>query len=471
MFITQKRLPRRAVLKGIGASVALPFLEAMVPAGRAFAREAAAGSRKVRFVAMEMVHGAAGSTNFGMKKNLWSPADVGSSFDLGPSSLAALEPYRNYLTIVSNTDVRNAEAFIPPEIGGDHFRSAAVFLTQSHPHQTQGSDLRAGTSIDQIIAQKYGQDTAIPSMQLCIESVDQAGGCFYGYSCAYTDSISWIGSGSPSVPDQPLPMIRDPRAVFDQLFGVGATPEARAARRKRDRSILDYVTDSVSQLKGTLGPQDRARLNDYLEDVREIERRIQKVEALNSSGETRELPAAPIGVPDAYDEHVRLMFDLQAVAFAADITRVFAFKLSRDVSNRVYKDAGVTTGFHIASHHNDRDDRILEFSKINKYHVSLLPYFFEKLKNTPDGEGSLLDNSLIMYGSPMGNPNVHNHKRCPLFFMGHAAGRIKGQLHLKANDGTPMANAMLSALHAMGVDAEAFGDSTGTFDLNAVASS
>jgi len=469
MFITQKRLPRRSVLKGLGATIALPFLDAMVPAGAArhtaSAREAAAGARRVRLVAMEMVHGAAGSTNFGAKRNLWSPAAVGSTFDLAPTSLASLEPYRNDLTIVSNTDVRNAEAFIPPEIGGDHFRSAAVFLTQAHPHQTQGSDLHAGTSLDQIYAQKSGQDTAVPSMQLCIENVDQAGGCFYGYSCAYTDSISWAS------PTEPLPMIRDPRAVFDQLFGVGATPEARARRRQRDRSILDWVTDSVGQLKGTLGPADRARLNDYLEDVREIERRIQKVEALNSSGEARELPAAPIGVPDAYDEHVKLMFDLQAVAFAADITRVFAFKLSRDVSNRVFKEAGVTTGFHIASHHNDRDDRILEFSKINKYHVSLLPSFLEKLKNTPDGEGSLLDNSLILYGSPMGNPNVHNHKRCPLFFAGHAGGRLKGQLHLKANDGTPMANAMLSALQILGVEIDSFGDSTGSFDLNAVQSS
>jgi hypothetical protein len=471
VYITKRHLPRRAVLKGIGVTMALPFLDAMLPAGTAWARDAATGSRRVRVVAMEMVHGAAGSTNFGAKRNLWSPADVGAAFDLSPTSLASLEPYRKYLTIVSNTDVRNAEAFIPPEIGGDHFRSAAVFLTQAHPHQTQGSDVHAGTSFDQICAQKFGQDTAIPSMQLCIENVDQAGGCFYGYSCAYTDSISWIGSGNPNVPDQPLPMIRDPRAVFDQLFGVGATPEARATRRRRDRSILDWVTDSVGQLKGTLGPADRARLGDYLEDVREIERRIQKVEALNSSGETREMPAAPIGVPDAYDEHVRLMFDLQAVAFAADITRVFAFKLSRDVSNRVFKDAGVTTGFHIASHHNDRDDRILEFAKINKYHVGLLPYFFEKLKNTPDGDGSLLDNSLIMYGSPMGNPNVHNHKRCPLFFAGHAGGRLKGNLHVKAADGTPMANAMLSALQMLGIESDTFGDSAGTLDLNMVQSS
>ena len=297
-------------------------------------------------------------------------------------------------------------------------------------------------------------------MQLCIENVDQAGGCFYGYSCAYTDSISWAS------PTEPLPMIRDPRAVFDQLFGVGATPEARARRRRRDRSILDWVTDSVTQLRSDLGPTDRSRLSEYLDDVREIERRIQKVEALNTSGDARQQPTAPIGVPDSYTEHVKLMFDLQAVAFAADVTRVFAFKLSRDVSNRVYPETGVNTGFHIASHHNDRDDRILEFAKINKYHVSLLPYFLEKLKSTPDGDSNLLENSLLIYGSPMGNPNVHNHKRCPLLVIGHAGGQIPGNLHLKAPDGTPMANVMLTVLQKLGVETDTFGDSTGTFDVN-----
>jgi hypothetical protein len=461
MYNTRKHLPRRAVLKGLGVTMALPLLDAMTPAGTAWAAPAA--SRKLRFIAMEMVHGAAGSTAIGMQKNLWSPAAVGSAFDLAPTSLVALEPYRDYLTIVSNTDVRNAEAFTPPEIGGDHFRSAAVFLTQAHPHQTQGSDLHAGVSLDQICARQFGQDTPIPSMQLCIENVDQAGGCFYGYSCAYTDSISWVS------PTEPLPMIRDPRAVFDQLFGVGATPEARASRRKKDQSILDWIGASVKRLQSGLGAADRTRLNDYLTDVREIERRIQKVEARNASGEARELPAAPIGVPDSYDEHVKLMFDLQALAFAADVTRVFAFKLSRDVSNRVYPETGVTTGFHIASHHNDREDRILDLARINKYHVSLVPYLLDKLKNTPDGDGNLLDNSVIVYGSPMGNPNVHNHKRCPLFIVGHGGGRLKGNLHVKAPEGTPMANAMLSALHTLGVDTESFGDSTGALDINAAA--
>ncbi len=456
MYLTRKHLPRRTILKGLGATIALPLLDAMVPAGRAFA----ATPRKLRLVAMEMVHGCAGSTALGLKKNLWSPSATGRDFDLGPTSLAALEPYRDHLTIVSNTDVHNAEAFTPPEIGSDHFRSAAVFLTQSHPHQTQGSDIHAGTSLDQLYAQNVRLETPIPSMQLCIENIDQSGGCFYGYSCAYTDSISWAS------PTEPLPMVRDPRAVFDQLFGVGATPEARARRRRKDRSILDWVTESVDKLKASLGPADRARLGEYLDDVREIERRIQTVEAFNASGEARVLPTAPIGVPDSYEEHVRLMFDLQAVAFAADVTRVFAFKLSRDVSNRVFAGTGVTTGFHIASHHNDREDRILDFAKINKYHVSLLPYFLDKLKNTPDGDGNLLESSLVIYGSPMGNPNVHNHKRCPLLLAGHAGGQLKGHRHLNAPDGTPMADVMLAALQKLGLEIESFGDSSGAFDLN-----
>ena len=458
MTITRKTLPRRTVLKGLGVSVALPFLEAMVPT-RASAAARVATPRS-RLVAIEMVHGSAGATAFGMQKNLWSPAEAGASFDLSPSVLAPLETYRQHLTIVSNTDVRNAEAFSAPEIGGDHFRSAAVFLTQAHPRQTQGSDLHAGTSLDQLVAQKFGHETPIPSMQLCIENVDQAGGCFYGYSCAYTDSISWAS------PSEPLPMIRDPRLVFDQLFGIGGTGEQRAARRRRDRSILDYVADATGRLSNTLGTADRARLADYLEDVREVERRIQKVEESNSRGEERELPGAPAGVPDSYEEHVKLMFDLQAIAFASDITRVFAFKMSRDVSNRVYRDAGVTTGFHIASHHQDRDERILEFAKINRYHVSLLPYFLNRLKSIPDGESDLLTNSVIVYGSPMGNSNVHNHKRCPLMFLGHAGGKLKGNRHIKNPDGTPMANAMLSVLQMVGLEIDQFGDSGKPMELN-----
>ncbi|HXG89146.1 MAG TPA: DUF1552 domain-containing protein [Vicinamibacterales bacterium] len=456
MFITGKHLSRRTALKGLGVTVALPLLEAMVPAGAA----AQALKGKPRLVCIENVHGAAGSTNFGIEKNLWSPAAVGRDFDLSAGSLQSLEPFRDYLTIVSNTDVAKAEAYSTAEIGGDHFRASAVFLTQSHPKQTQGSDVRAGVSIDQLFAGRFGQDTPVPSMQLCIENVDQSGGCEYGYSCVYMDMISWAS------PDQPLPMIQDPRAVFDQLFGLGATPEDRRRRRREDRSVLDTITAAVDRLKRELGVADKARLADYLDDVREIERRIQKVEAANSSGEERQLPNSPVGVPDSFDDHVKLMFDLQALAFASDITRVFSFKLSRDVSGRVFPGTGVNTGFHNASHHNENEERIKQFEKINRHHVSLIPYFLDRLKRTADGDATLLDNTVVMYGSPMGNPNLHNHKRCPLFFAGKGAGALRGGMHVKAAAGTPMANAFLTLLHGFGLDDLAsFGDSTGELSL------
>jgi hypothetical protein len=462
MIITKKHVSRRTVLRGLGATVALPLLDAMVPAGRAFAKTRA--TSKVRLAAIEMVHGSAGSTKFGIEKNMWSPGQVGRSFDLSTSALSPLEPFKDHLTIVSNTDVRNAEAFELPEIGGDHFRSSAVFLTQMHPRQTQGSDVFVGTSLDQYYAQTFGQDTPIPSMQLCIENVDQAGGCSYGYSCVYTDSISWAS------PTEPLPMVRDPRAVFDQLFGVGTSAKDRAERRAEDRSILDWIAADMATLKHALGASDRARLSDYLDNLREIERRIERVEAYNASGAPRDLPEAPVGVPDSFEEHVKLMFDLQVLAFQSDTTRVFAFKLGRDASNRVYPDSGVTTAFHSASHHQAREDRIMQFAKINRYHISMIPYFLQKLQDTPDGEGNLLDNSLVIYGSPMGDSNVHNHKRCPLFFAGHAGGKLKGGLHIKTTDGTPMANALLSAAQVLDLDMPKFGDSTATIDLNGAAS-
>jgi hypothetical protein len=458
MYLTRKHLSRRTVLKGMGATVALPLLDAMVPARTLLAKTAAAG--KTRLAAIEMVHGAAGSTALGLAKNLWSPAAIGRTFDLSPSSLSPLEPFRDYVTIVSNTDCRNAEAFLPNEIGGDHFRSSAVFLTQAHPKQTEGSDVYVGPSMDQLYAKRFGQDTPIPSMQLCIENVDQSGGCAYGYACVYTDTISWADEKTP------LPMVRDPRAAFDMLFGVGATAEQRAANRRTDRSILDWVTQEVQRLSKDLGASDRRRLQAYLEDIREIERRIQKVEAYNASGEPRELPGAPIGIPDSFEDHVKLMFDLQAVAFAADITRVFSFKLGRDGSARVYPASGAPLPFHPASHHGENENRIAQFAMINKHHVSLVPYFLEKLKNIQDGDASLLDRTLVVYGSPMGNSNVHNHKRCPLFLAGRMNGHLKGGLHLKAPDGTPMANVMLQLLHDLGLqDVKSFGDSTGTFTL------
>ncbi|HET9425378.1 MAG TPA: DUF1552 domain-containing protein [Gemmatimonadaceae bacterium] len=462
-FLTGKPLPRRTFVRGMGASFALPYLDAMVPAGILGNRAPAAD--RTRLVAIEMVHGAAGCNELGSKLNLWSPAETGRAFDLGPTALKSLDAYRDYLTIISNTDVREAEAVTPKEIGGDHFRSSAVFLTHAHPKQTEGSDIKVGTSLDQMYAKQFGQDTPIPSLQLCIENVDQAGGCAYGYACVYTDSISWAS------PTEPLPVIRDPRVVFEKLFGVGGSAEERASRRMTRRSILDFVATEMSSLKRTLGPEDQRRMDRYLEDIREVERRIQRIEARNlSSGgsEQRELAGAPAGVPDSFEEHVKVMFDLQALAFAADITRVFSFKMGRDGSSRVYPDSGSNRPFHPASHHGGSENGVKEFFKINKYHVGMLPYFLDKLKSIQEGESNMLDKTMIIYGSPMGDSNLHNHRRCPLIVLGKANGQLAGNVHLKAPDGTPMSNAMLSMMHSLGMNnVEQFGDSTGTFNLRA----
>jgi len=462
-LLTKQPLPRRTFLQGLGAVVALPYLDAMEPSLRSIGKRAAheAVTKKSRFVAIESVHGAAGSNVWGASKNLWAPAGVGRNFELTPeSALAPLEPWRKYLTIVSNTDVRMAEAFDAPEIGGDHFRSSAVFLTQAHPKQTQGSDLYVGTSLDQLIARKIGAETAIPSMQLCIENLDQAGGCYYNYACAYTDTISWAS------PSEPLPMIRNPRIAFDLLFGAGNNNADRLTRRAANRSILDWIVGETASLKRELGAADKQRLDKYLEDIRELERRIQAVEAKNSTGEARELPEAPIGVPDSFADHMKLMFDFQVLAFQSDMTRVFSFKTGRDASSRAFPESGTDKGFHPASHHGGREAAILDFNKINQYHVAMLPYFLDKLKNTMEGDTNLLDKTTIIYGSPMGDANLHNHRRCPLVILGGGNGQFNGNMHLKAPDGTPMANVMLSLLHGMGRDdIRSFGDSTGQFAL------
>jgi Protein of unknown function (DUF1552) len=458
MFITKKHISRRTVLRGLGATLSLPLLDSMLPAMTP-ARRAEAANPNLRLICLEMVHGAAGCTKYGEEHNMWSPAATGREFDLTPSSLMPLDPWKDYLTIVSNTDMHAAEAWEPHELGGDHFRSSAVFLTQSHPKHTQSSDVRAGTSFDQLYAKKYGQDTPLPSIQLSIESVDQAGGCMYGYSCVYTDTLSWES------PTKFLPMVRDPRMVFDQLFGVGGSKEERARRRETDQSILDWLTHRTAALKASVGPADRLRLDEYFENIREIERRIQRIEQQNLSGEARQLPTAPIGVPDNWEEHVKLMFDLQILAFTGDTTRVSSFKMSRDVNGRVFPPSGVTTGFHNASHHGDAEPRIIQYGAINKYHISVVAYFIDKLKKTEEGASNLLEQSLVLYGSPMGNSNLHNHKRVPLILLGHAGGALKGSLHVKMPDGTPSANMFLTLMHKIGLDDAYFGDSTGEIEI------
>ena len=457
-FVTRKRLHRRSFLRAAGATVALPLLDAMIPAGQLHAATRKSGP--TRLICIEEVHGATGCNEWGAEQHLFAPATTGSDFELLPDNvLKPLEPWRDSLTIISNTDVRMAEAFEAVEVGGDHFRSSAVFLTQAHPKQTQGSDLLCGISLDQLHAQRFGQTTVLPSLQLCIESNDKGGGCDYNYSCSYSDTISWAS------PSTPLPMIRDPRSAFDMLFGAGGTPEERALRRSTHRSILDWVATEVADMKRDLGAVDRHRVDQYLDNIREIERRIEIVEARNTSGEPRVLPEAPAGVPDSYSEHMKLMFDLQVLAFQSDITRVVAFKTGRDASNRTFPESGSDRAFHPASHHGAREKGILEFNKICQYRMGQMAYLLKRLKETSDGEASLLDQSLVIWGSPMGDANLHNHRRCPLVLLGGLNGQLEGNRHIQAPEGTPMANVFLTLLRKLGHDMESFGDSNGEFSL------
>jgi hypothetical protein len=452
MYLTRKHLSRRAVLRGMGGALALPLLDSMVPAQTPVAKTAAA--TRTRLSCIEMVHGAAGSTGEGTSKHYWAPVKEGVDFEWS-QTLEPLAPFRDYITIVSDTDLHPATAFVAAEEGADHFRSSSVYLTAAHPKMTEGSDYYVGTSIDQLYAQKFGQDTPLPSIQLCIEMVESSGACEYGYACVYSDTISWAS------PTQPLPMTLDPRMAFENLFGEGGTAEERAQRLRTNRSILDWIGRDANRLKKNLGPADRSRVDQYLSDVREVERRIQRIEKYNTSGEARGLPDAPLGVPDDYVEHLKLMFDMQVLAFMTDTTRVAAMKMSRDVSGRVWPESGVKTPFHPCSHHGENPARVAEFAKLNRYHVGLLNYFFQKMKDTPDGDGNLLDHSMILYGSPMGDGNVHNHKRVPIFIAGHANGTLKGNLHVRCKDSTPMANVLLTMLHKLGVDTPSFGDSNG----------
>ena len=450
-FITRKSLPRRTFLKAAGLGIALPLLDAMTPA---LAKQT--DGKRTRLVCIEEVHGLAGCNKWAAERFLFAPATTGRNYELvDDNPLKTIERWRDSFVIISNTDVRMAEAFAPSEVGGDHFRSSAVFLTQCHPKQTQGSDLHCGTSLDQLHAARFGQDTPLPSVQLCIEPTDKGGGCDYNYSCSYTDCISWAS------PTEPMPMIRNPRTVFDMLFGAGGTPEERAARRRTHSSILDWVVGEMADINRELGAADRRRVDRYLDSVREIERRIQRVEATNASGEQRELPDAPPGVPDSYAEHVQIMFDLQVLAFQSDTTRVVSFKTGRDASNRSFPESGTDRAFHPASHHGDKETGIMEFNKICQFRVAQLDYFLERLDESMDGDATLLDQSMVIWGSPMGDANLHNHRRCPLLVFGGASGALDGGSHVRAPDGTPMANPMLTLLNKLGHELESFGDSTG----------
>ena len=356
MLVTKKYLSRRAVLRGVGVTLGLPLLDAMVPAQTPL-RQTAAAPGRTRLACIEMVHGAAGSAEDASSGHYWSPAQDGADFEFS-YSLETLAPFREYITIVSGTDARQADAFAPAEVGADHFRSSAVFLTATHPKQTDGADVRNGVSIDQLYAQTVARDTPCPSIQLGIENVDPTGSYAYTYSAVYSDAISW------SSPTAPLRAEINPRVVFENLFGTAP---------KGSGSILDGTSSATAELQPALGPGDRRRVEEYRADIRDVERRIQAIEKHNATAEKRELATAPLGVPDSWEEHIELMFDLQVLAFAAEITRVSSFKMSHDVSNRIFPESGVKTPFHSLSHHGENPARIAEFAKLNRYHVRPAP--------------------------------------------------------------------------------------------------
>ncbi len=443
-LITKKHLPRRTFLRGMGVTLALPLLDSMLPAQTPLARTAA--QPQIRLGLCFIPHGAV--------INNWTPIGDGADFDLS-RTLAPLEPYKNQLVVVSNLAHRMAAPAGPGDNGGDHTRSPAVYLNGVHPKRTDGADIRAGTTIDQMAVEKIGQDTPLPSLELATEDFSGlVGSCDVGFSCSYMNTISW------RTPTTPLPMEINPRVVFDRLFGDGATASERLERIEQERSILDTVTSDIRHLERGLGANDRNRVAEYLDTVREIERRIQLTEKQNSNSNIA-VPATPSGIPDDHQAHTKLMFDLMTVAFQADITRISTFMMAREVSYRTFPMLNISEGFHPASHHQNNPARLENLTRINTYHVSLVAYFLEKLRSTRDGDGNLLDHTLVLYGSGMSNSNIHNHSPLPVFVAGGAAGKMKGGRHLKYPENTPMSNLLLTILDKAGVHQDSVGDSTG----------
>src|SRR5579864_2287193 len=441
MFITKKHLSRRTLLRGLGVSISLPLLESMVPAQTALRKSAA--SPKTRLTCIYVPHGAI------MGK--WTPATEGAGFEF-TEILKPLEPFRGYLNVVSDLAAPLAGG-VDSDAGADHQRSAAVFLSGAHPEK--GVEAHVGKTMDQVAAEKIGQDTPLPSLELSIEDVSLS--CGAGLACAYMNTLAWKTATTP------LPMENNPQVVFERLFGDGSNNADRLSRKQQSRSLLDSVMDQVASLQRELPPSDRNRLSEYLDDVREIERRIQKAE--NQIPADLKLPEAPVGVPESFDEHFKIMFDLQVLAFRAEITRVATLMYARDTSGAVYPQSGIRDGFHVASHHSNNRANMDKFALINKYHVEMLAYFLDKLKATPDGDGSLLDHSMVLYGSSMSNGNQHDHDPLPVILAGGAAGQLKGGRHMQYAPHTPMSNLLLSMLDMLGIQATQHGDSTGKLEI------
>jgi hypothetical protein len=439
MIITRKALPRRTFLRGMGACVALPLLDAMVPSMTALAKTPADPVRRLGFVYMPM----------GCDIANWTPRAEGRLLELSPT-LQSLGPILDQLTVITNLELKNAYP-------GTHATSNAAFLSAATAKWTESTDYYLGTTVDQIAAKRIGNETLLPSLELSMDLLHTVGQCDNGYACVYQNNLSW------SSPTTPLPAEAHPRIVFERLFGEGGSAAERRAALRKKASLLDWVREDTTRLQQKLGPEDRTRVGQYLETVREVERRIQKAEAGTTDDQLPDLDR-PVGVPAAYADHARLMFDLQVLALQGDVTRVITFQLARETSNRTYTEIGVPDPHHPLTHHGNDAEKVAKMAKINAFHVSLFAYFLEKLKATPEGNGSLLDHSIYLYGSGMGNPNVHDHTNLPVLVAGGGGGKIKGARHIKYAEPTPLANLHLTLLERVGVRLDAFADSKGKVD-------
>ena len=438
-YITKKSIPRRTFIRGVGATFALPLLDAMVPAATALSKTPAMGPKRLGYVFMPM----------GCDQSRWTPRSEKSLDKLSPI-LDSLKEVKNELTVFTNMELR-------PAYPGSHATSNSSFLSAARAKPTESSDYYLGTTADQVAAKEIGQDTQLPSIELAMDIMQIVGQCDNGYACVYQNNLSW------SSPTTPLPAEAHPRIVFENLFGEGGTREERQEMLKKRSSLLDSIVADMNRIKQDLGASDQAKVTDYLDAIREVERRIQKAESDSNDNPLPDLDR-PIGVPVSYADHARLMFDLQLLAYQGDITRIATFQIARETSNRSYPEIGVPDPHHPLSHHGDDPDKIARMSKINAFHVSLYAEYLEKLKNTPEGNGSLLDNSLILYGSGIGNPNVHDHTNLPIIVAGGSSGGMKGNRHIRYDKPTPLANLHLTLLEKMGVKIDSFGDSTGMID-------
>lgn len=441
MIITRKTMDRRTLLRGTGAALALPMMEAMLPRSVKAAETAAAARKRLHVI----------YTPNGMMMENWTPAQAGENYAMTPI-LKPLEAHREKFMVISNLDHAQAEAL--GDGAGDHGRCCGSYLTGAHVKKTEGADLASGVSMDQLVAQKYGEVTQIPSLELGLEQPSLAGSCDTGYSCAYTNTLSW------STPSTPLPVTTNPRAVFERLFGDGDSLDAasRMAQLRRQASILDFVADDAKRLSASMSASDRRKLDEYMTSVRDIEKRIQKAEAAGGTAGSVTTFARPAGIPDDFQEHARMMIDLQVLSAQSDLTRVTTLMLAREVSGRSYPEIGVPDAHHPLSHHGNDPEKVAKLTKINALHMEQIAYYIQRMSETRDGEASLLDNTLLLAGASLADPNSHSHRNLPTIVAG---GLVKGNRHLVAAKDTPMTNLMLSMMDMLDVRVDKLGDSTG----------